>query len=305
MKQAMECRAVPADPAPAPDLAELCRIYDVGIELIERSHDVDDLIGRVLDEYEARLADLPADAFGADGASSAETARKVRALVMFAGQAAALKEKAIAAAQLRERALALEAANARLEGVLAALGAGILIVDRDGSVLQANVAASTLAGEGAVLGHRAPDFVLCVEPGHEHEVVVEDAEGRRDLLVTRRALEGGVTVALLSDVTSHVAHAEERHRLDKLAEILRTLGILSHKINNPLTALLGRAQLLRTQGDVSPQVARAAEVIEQSSLRIAELIRELGLVVKNGRQEAVDRVLDTGRVLPPGAGGRP
>lgn len=296
-----------------PDLSELCRVHDVGLDLIDRSHDVDDLIDRVIDEYERRLADLPNDAFSGGGAPGSAAAGKVRALVMFACQASALREKAVAATKLRERAAALETANARLretlalaetararlDGVLAALSAGILIVDADGTVLQANRAAAALAGSSGVLGRRAPDFVLDIEPGTEREVTVGGPSTRRVLFVARRAVEGGATVALLSDVTSHVAEVEERHRLEKLAEILRTLSVLSHKINNPLTALLGRAQLLRAQADLAPRAARSAEVIEESSLRIAELIRELAGVVKEGRQEAVDRLLDMGAVAAP------
>jgi len=41
-----------------PDLAELCRIHEIGLDLIGRSHDVDELLDRVLDEYESRLKEL-------------------------------------------------------------------------------------------------------------------------------------------------------------------------------------------------------------------------------------------------------
>jgi signal transduction histidine kinase len=78
--------------------------------------------------------------------------------------------------------------------------------------------------------------------------------------------------------------------------VLRTLSVLSHKINNPLTALLGRAQLLASRAGADPHVTKSTSVIEESALRIAELIRELAIVVKEGRQEAVDKVLDTGEI---------
>jgi len=32
-----------------PDLAELCRLHEVGLDLIERSHDLDELLDRVID----------------------------------------------------------------------------------------------------------------------------------------------------------------------------------------------------------------------------------------------------------------
>jgi signal transduction histidine kinase len=112
--------------------------------------------------------------------------------------------------------------------------------------------------------------------------------------VNRRSLDdhGESEVVLLSDVTVRDREKEEHHRLEKLGEVLRTLGVLSHKINNPLTALLGRAQLLRANKSADPGVIKAAAVIEESSQRIAELIRELARVVKEGRQEALEKILD-------------
>lgn len=64
-----------------------------------------------------------------------------------------------------------------------------------------------------------------------------------------------------------------------------TLASLSHKINNPLTSLIGRVQLLRQRGHDDPYVCRAAEVIEESSMRVAEYLREIAAVVKERRAE--------------------
>ncbi len=114
----------------------------------------------------------------------------------------------------------------------------------------------------------------------------------------------GSTVVLVTDVTERNRAVEERVRLEKLAEVLKTLSVLSHKINNPLTALLGRAQILQAQKSAAPGVAKAAAVIEESSVRIADLIRELAQVVRDGRQDAVDDLLDMGAAIPaPGSRG--
>ena len=167
-----------------PDLEQLCRVHDVGLELIEHSDDVDSLIDRVLDEYERRLADLRHDTLTADEVDANE-ARKLRALVMFATQASALMQKA-----------------------------------------------------------RAVD---------------------------------------------------ERHKLERLSGVMQTLGVLSHKINNPLTSLLGRAQMLKAQSRDDPWVENACEVIEDSARRIAGYIKELSEVVREGRADALDTLLDTER----------
>jgi len=166
-----------------PDLEELCRIHDVGLELIDLSDDLDDLLDRVLDEYQRRLAEMRSDTLEGNPEDEDE-AKKLRALVMFATQATALKQKTVA--------------------------------------------------------------------------------------------------------------AEERRRAERLALVMKTLSVLSHKINNPLTTLLGRAQMLQ-RASKDPEVAKAADAIEESSKRIAAYVAELALVVKDGREESLDRLLDTER----------
>lgn len=292
------------------ELAELCRVHDVALEMIERSDDFGHLMDTILEEYDRRLADLSAEALHAvtDDLPGAQAA-KLRALIVFAGQAAALKEKAVAAAELQARAAALElahdrlsaaladseAAHRRLESVLAALDAGIMILSSDGTIQAANRAASAIAGrrDGDLRGEPARDLLGNVAPGTDGEVRVvgENGDGRV-LMVARRHLDAdGAEVVLLSDITRHSRELEERHRLEKLAGVLQTLSVLAHKINNPLTALLGRAQMLKMNGSHDPRVLKSASIVEESALRIAELIRELAKVVKEGKQEAVDRVL--------------
>jgi PAS domain S-box-containing protein len=281
--------------AAIPDLAELCRVHDIGMELIERCDDLDLFLEAVLEEYERRLADLPDSALdGRAGPADPAAARKLRALVLFATQAAALKEKAEAATELRGRSRSLEQIHAHLAGVMGAMGAGILMLGGDGTVLRCNRSAPSILGiaEEELIGKPVPEFVALVAPESDAEVAREVEGSPRVLLVARRGLEEGKgEVVLLSDVTARHMELEERHRIERLGEVLRTLSVLSHKINNPLTALMGRAQILQARQGTDPQVVKAATVIQESAQRIAELIRELAQVVKSGRQEAVDRVL--------------
>jgi signal transduction histidine kinase len=80
---------------------------------------------------------------------------------------------------------------------------------------------------------------------------------------------------------------ETRRRIENLGEVLETLGALAHKINNPLTALLGRAQLLQAVPDADPRVKKTVSVIGESATRIAGLVRELADVVQQGKAEAM------------------
>jgi len=304
--------SVTTDAEILPDMAELCRIHDVSLDLINCSDDPEELMDRVLEEYEARLADIAGSALDprGDGVDAADRS-KLRALIMFAGQAAALKEKAVAAAQLRtwaekqhrlnlelQRALEHEASSRRrLDDVLAALDAGIMIVDGSGKISHANRAAAVLAGAACeqLVGSEAAVHLGDVQRGSDGEVIYEQgAEGPKTLLIARRDLsaEPESEVVLLSDITERERRVQERHRLEKSAELMRTLAVLSHKINNPLTSLLGRAQILQSKKSDDPHVCKAADVIEESARRIAEYIRELALVVREGREEALQRLLD-------------
>ena len=90
-------------------------------------------------------------------------------------------------------------------------------------------------------------------------------------------------------------------RPDTVAEhdpVWDQLADLSHKINNPLTSLLGRAQLLRQRGNIDPYVARAAEVIEECSRRIADHLREISSLVKEHRGDNDRTVIRTRRDSP-------
>lgn len=291
-----------------PDLAELCRIHEIGLDLIERSDDVDALLDHVLEEYERRLRELPAKALDARvGEPEQQSLKKLKALVMFATQAAALREKALASAELKTRNDLLEAANerlaaalrdaerarGRLDGVLEALGSGVVLLDVRGGMTRSNAAARALLGplHGSELASALKDAVA---PGGEGEMTLPvEGDGARTVLIARRPMreETGTEVVLITDITQRARDVEERVRLEKLAEVMRTLSVLSHKINNPLTALLGRAQILIARGGSDPHVLKAAAVIEESSQRIAELIRELAEVVREGKHEALQDLL--------------
>jgi signal transduction histidine kinase len=114
------------------------------------------------------------------------------------------------------------------------------------------------------------------------------------LLVARRDLPSDpeAEVVLLSDVTDRDRQIAERHRMERFGDLLKSLGVLSHKINNPLTALMGRAQILGMKQDLDPEVRKAAEVIEDSARRIAGYIRELAATVKEGKEETLRPLLE-------------
>jgi signal transduction histidine kinase len=180
-----------------------------------------------------------------------------------------------------------------MNGVLAALDAGILVVGSDGRVEHANRAACALVGRERLVGEAAGPLLDGVRRGADGEVRRGAGGSARHLVVARRDLdEPGAEVVLVSDVTERDRKLEERHRLERFAALMRTIGALSHEINNPLTSLMGRAQMLQMKQGNEPHVKKAAQVIEESSRRIADYIRELAQVVREGREEALERLID-------------
>ena len=73
-----------------------------------------------------------------------------------------------------------------------------------------------------------------------------------------------------------------------LDQVFETQAKLCHKINNPLTSLMGRAQLLETRQQNDPYVQSSCQVIAESSRRIAEYVRELAQLVREGREHVSD-----------------
>lgn len=77
---------------------------------------------------------------------------------------------------------------------------------------------------------------------------------------------------------------------EMLGELFSSLSRLCHQINNPLTSVMGRAQMLNMKvaqgGD--EQLAKSATVIEESARRVADLIQELANLVCQGKKQFVE-----------------
>jgi len=80
--------------------------------------------------------------------------------------------------------------------------------------------------------------------------------------------------------------ADFEPRLGRAVELMGEVAGMCHRINNPLTSLLGRAQMLQLKPDPQPEdLAKAVVVIEDSARRIAGLVQELGHLVCHGKEE--------------------
>ena len=77
--------------------------------------------------------------------------------------------------------------------------------------------------------------------------------------------------------TNEAAHlrAEVEEYEKKLADAASLVARVRHEINNPLAALLGQAQLLLREEELSERVRKRAETIESQARRIQAIVGEL------------------------------
>ena len=70
--------------------------------------------------------------------------------------------------------------------------------------------------------------------------------------------------------------AEHKARMDEVADLITRVR---HEINNPLTGVLGQAQLLLRE-DLSERARKRAETIEELAIRIRDIVAQLRQVQK-------------------------
>ncbi len=167
--------------------------------------------------------------------------------------------------------------RAQAARVLAAIGDGVLLVDRSGRVRLWNSAAERITGlgEDAVLGRRLEDAV----PGWQTGTVPLEIEGRELWLsVSSVATEDG-TVYAFRDLTNE--RALEMMRQDLVATV-------SHELRTPLAAIYGAAVTLRRDDvELEDQLqSKLLEVIAEESGRLSEIVNDLLLASQ----------LDTGKL---------
>ncbi|HET7538678.1 MAG TPA: PAS domain S-box protein, partial [Polyangiaceae bacterium] len=73
---------------------------------------------------------------------------------------------------------------------------------------------------------------------------------------------------------------EELRSREKQAILAELAGAAAHELNQPLTSVIGYAELLRRKLNDHPQLSRAVSVIVGESERMAEIVRKVGKITK-------------------------
>jgi two-component system sensor histidine kinase FlrB len=193
--------------------------------------------------------------------------------------------------QLREK----HALAARQTALLAALPAGVLVVDGGGVVREANEAAKAMLGAdiAGMSGEELAQRFTRTECPLEWMLAGEPA---RRVSVQHRALEArGERIVLLHDVTEAHAARERFERGERLASMGEMAARVAHQLRTPLaSAILYAGQLERTAMRDEERVQLGAKIV--SRLRSLERVtREMLRYVRG--EAAAPQPIEVGALL--------
>ena len=216
--------------------------------------------------------------------SAAASSIRWRVLVVGLGLAGALLAIVYAAAPAIARSRVTRQQRDQAERVLAHLGDGVFVVDRDGVVRLWNPAAEAITGlRGATVCDRPADEAIPGWPAIAAFVPVANRPGDRDgasnaetvpVDVDGRELWLSVVAVALGDETVY-AFRDATH--DRRLEDLRSqfVATISHELRTPLASLHGAAMTLREHDLPAQMQDDLLEMIAEQSNRLASLVEEI------------------------------
>jgi len=168
-------------------------------------------------------------------------------------------------------------AVANLRNIITSSTDGIVVVDQDGLIRFVNPAFESL------VGREAEDLVgsLFGFPIVSETAELEIARSSREVATVEMRLveiswEGkDAHLALLRDITERKKAEQKALVTAKLASIGELVAGVAHEINNPLTAILGYAQLLAEKQDVPQSVREDLQKIYEESQRTVKIVQNL------------------------------
>ena len=197
----------------------------------------------------------------------------------------------------RQRAEAL-AARERYHSLVEHIPVGVFRTTPSGQILDANPAMVEMLRYkdlDALLGVNATALYVNLEDrerGHR----LRGADGvTRDFHVELRTQDGGTVwvrmnaralrdganeywEGTIEDITNHLRVEEAERRAETLRAVAKLANAAAHEINNPLSVIVGRLELLRR--DLPPeQQGRVAQVVE-ASRQIAKIIAHMGKLTR-------------------------
>ncbi|MGC8838509.1 MAG: hybrid sensor histidine kinase/response regulator [Anaerolineae bacterium] len=223
----------------------------------------------------------------------------VEALEILAGQlAAALENDRLFAQVVR--------AKREWEETFDALTDALFLLSPAGRVLRCNWAAARLVGlEPRHLVGRTCHEVLCKRDAPSSQCPLQETLrsgqgvsverqfpqfGDRHFHITTapRAEEGGQVfqvILVLRDVTQEHRLRQQLLQAEKLAAVGQLVSGMAHELNNPLTSVLGYAQLLQMRGDLPADDREDLQHIAAAARRASHIVHSLQTFAQGQRVE--------------------
>jgi two-component system sensor histidine kinase FlrB len=177
-------------------------------------------------------------------------------------------------AELGEAHAGKEHLAARLSALIKGLPGGVLVLDADGEIQECNPVARELLGEPLLAQSLAAVLErAAVNPGG----IGEHTELRtgRFVNISRRALQSGGEVVLLTDVTETHLMQVFLTRQQRLLTLGELAAGLAHQIRTPLAAALLYASQMSLPGRNTEDLARCAERTVGSLKQLDKLVNDM------------------------------
>ena len=200
-------------------------------------------------------------------------------------------------AELRDSAVSATIERHRLEGVIAAAGFGMLVVDARGRIAWMNQRLVTwMSWSGAMIGEDCPHdhdvghvcfacaALETLASGQPQEAEVRDDTPRHFRHATFPVRNTGGEVVQAVHVVEEITSRKELESQALHASGLAVLGQLAagvaHEIGNPLSSLHARVQLMKRHPDPAA-IAESLDVLEKQIDRIGRILRGVSHLARN------------------------
>jgi len=199
--------------------------------------------------------------------------------------------------QLADTSRALRQAKLETDDILRHLNSGLITVDADGRIVYFNCAAENILGyreedvKGMncreVFNERMPVLADSLMDGIQYrvahlrrEIEILSADGQPvplGLSISILTEEDGATrgvIAIFSDLIDAKALEAKVRAADRLAAIGELSASIAHEIRNPLAAISGSVEVLKSEVECDGPNARLMELIIKESQRLNNILSE-------------------------------
>ncbi len=83
----------------------------------------------------------------------------------------------------------------------------------------------------------------------------------------------------------------------KLIALGELVGGIAHEINNPMTTVLGRLQILKIKNNLPPAIHEKLEIIESEAGRVSEIVKDLLNFARNNPEKNMNEIVNINQVI--------